>query len=195
MPLTAEKTTIKAAIREMQPWARGGTMTNLGLLWGWRTLSPRWRGLWGDSTPGDMPLDYSLPHMDKVIILLTDGENAWNEWQSPWYFDEVQGRQRRSRQPDYTAYGAFSEGRLGVSTPAEATGELDDRTLGLCNIIKSEGIILFTITTQVHDPLIQDVYRECATSSEHYFNLPTAAGLRTAFQGIERELANLRIIN
>ena len=76
-PLVAEKTTIQAAIREMQIWARGGTMTNLGLSWGWRTLSPRWRGLWGGSTPVEMPLDYGLPHIDKVIVLLTDGENSW----------------------------------------------------------------------------------------------------------------------
>lgn len=192
-PLTAGKTAIQSAIRAMQPWARGGTMTNLGLLWGWRTLSPRWRGLWGGSSPGEMPLDYNLPHIDKVIILLTDGENTWNEWQSPWYWDEGQGRNRRSLQPDYTAYGAFSEGRLGVATPAEATGELDQRTLDLCDTIKSQGIILFTITTQVHDPLIQNVYRGCASSSEHYFNLPTATGLHAAFQRIERELTNLRI--
>ena len=193
MPLTAEKTTVQTAIREMQTWARGGTMANLGLLWGWRTLSPRWRGLWGGSTPSDMPLDYSLPHIDKVIVLLTDGENSWNEWQSPWYFDEVQGRQRRSLQPDYTAYGDFSEDMLGVTTPAEASGELDDRTSDLCGSIKSQGITLFTITTGTNDPLLQDLYRKCASSSEHYSNVTSAAGLRTAFQGIERELANLRI--
>ena len=168
-------------------------MANLGLLWGWRTLSPRWRGLWGGSTPSDMPLDYSLPHIDKVIVLLTDGENSWNEWQSPWYFDEVQGRQRRFLQPDYTAYGDFSEGRLDVTTPAEASGELDNRTTELCGAIKSRGITLFTITTGTSDPLLQNLYRTCASSSEHYFNVASAAGLRTAFQGIERELANLRI--
>ncbi len=183
MPLTAEKTPIQAAIREMQPWARGGTMTNLGLLWGWRTLSPRWRGLWGGSTPADMPLDYSLSHMDKVIILLTDGENNWSWWPL----------NRRPREPDYTAYGEFGDERLGVHTLAEAKRELDNRTLDLCNAIKSEGVTLFTITTQVHDADIQAMYRACASSSEHYFNSPTAAGLSTAFQRIERELANLRI--
>lgn len=183
MPLTAAKTPIQAAIREMQPWVRGGTMANLGLLWGWRTLSPRWRGLWGDSTPVDMPLDYSLPHMDKVIILLTDGENMWSWWPPP----------APPRQPDYTAYGALSDGNLGATTLVGANRELDDRTLALCDSIKSEGVILFTITTRATDSELQALYSRCATSSEHYFNSPTAAGLRTAFQGIERELANLRI--
>ena len=194
-PLVADKSTVEAAIRGMQTWARGGTMANLGLLWGWRTLSPEWQGVWGGSTPDDMPLDYDRLDMDKVIILLTDGENSWNEWQSPWYYDEVQDRNRRSLQPDYTAYGAFGDGKekLGVSTPAEASKELDNRTRSLCGTIKSRGITLFTITTGTHDPLLQELYRECASSSEHYSNVSTAEGLRTAFQGIERELANLRI--
>ena len=50
-PLTASKATIKAAIDAMGPVHRGGTTGNLGLTWGWRTLSPRWRGLWGDRRP------------------------------------------------------------------------------------------------------------------------------------------------
>ena len=40
----------------MKPWRRGGTTGNLGLAWGWRMVSPNWRGLWGDTA--DLPLDY-----------------------------------------------------------------------------------------------------------------------------------------
>ena len=32
------------ALGELLPWHRGGTMANLGLAWGWRTVSPKWRG-------------------------------------------------------------------------------------------------------------------------------------------------------
>ncbi len=69
-----------AAIDEMGPWHRGGTMANLGLAWGWRVLSPEWRGLWGGDTPEELPLDYHTPNMHKVIILLTDGNNEWYDW-------------------------------------------------------------------------------------------------------------------
>ncbi len=54
-PLIASKTNVLAAIDEMLPWHRGGTMANLGLAWGWRVLSPSWRGLWGGATPADLP--------------------------------------------------------------------------------------------------------------------------------------------
>ena len=61
----------------MEPWRRGGTTGNLGLAWGWRTISPRWRGLWGGDTPTDMPLDYGTAYMDKVVVILTDGNNEF----------------------------------------------------------------------------------------------------------------------
>ena len=51
----------------MGPVHRGGTTGNLGLTWGWRTLSPRWRGAWGGETPNTLPLDYKTPLMEKVV--------------------------------------------------------------------------------------------------------------------------------
>ena len=45
-PLQPSKAVALAAINNMGPWSRGGTMGNLGLAWGWRTLSPAWRGMW-----------------------------------------------------------------------------------------------------------------------------------------------------
>ena len=73
-PLTASKATVKAGINAMRPWRRGGTAGNLGLAWGWRTLSPNWRGLWGDA---DLPLDYGTDFMEKVVVILTDGNNEF----------------------------------------------------------------------------------------------------------------------
>ena len=49
----------------MKPWRRGGTTGNLGLVWGWRTISPNWRGPWGDA---DLPLDYKHRLMEKVVV-------------------------------------------------------------------------------------------------------------------------------
>src|SRR5690606_21837727 len=66
-PLQPKKSTVITAINNMGAWNRGGTMGNLGLAWGWRALSPNWRGMWGGATPADLPLDYDTPLMDKVI--------------------------------------------------------------------------------------------------------------------------------
>ncbi len=45
------------------------------MVWGWRVLSPRWRGLWGGNTPNTRPLDYDASDTDKVVVMLTDGNN------------------------------------------------------------------------------------------------------------------------
>ncbi len=74
LPLTASKTTVGAKIDDLE--AFGNTRTDVGMVWGWRSLSPQWRGVW----PGDptLPLDYNTALMDKVVIIMTDGENT------PW---------------------------------------------------------------------------------------------------------------
>ena len=74
LPLTAEKSVVAGKIDDLV--AFGNTRTDVGMVWGWRALSPDWRGLW----PGDptLPLDYNEPLMDKVVIIMTDGENT------PW---------------------------------------------------------------------------------------------------------------
>ena len=73
LPLTANKTTVSNAINALD--AYGNTRTDIGMVWGWRAISPQWRGLWGDST---LPFDYDTPPMDKAAIIMTDGENT------PW---------------------------------------------------------------------------------------------------------------
>ncbi|MEK9660324.1 MAG: hypothetical protein VW644_01065 [Alphaproteobacteria bacterium] len=93
---------LHVAINEMMPWHRGGTMANLGLAWAWRTLSPDWRGLWGGDTPPHLPLDYDEPLMDKVVVLLTDGNNEWYDWPTGM---------PNNPDADYTAYKRPSQRR------------------------------------------------------------------------------------
>lgn len=73
LPLTASKSAVTGAINGLD--AYGNTRTDIGIVWGWRVLSPKWRGLWGDA---NLPLDYDEELMDKALIIMTDGENT------PW---------------------------------------------------------------------------------------------------------------
>ncbi len=190
LPLVAARATVEAAIDAMEPWHRGGTMANLGLAWGWRVLSPRWRGLWGGDTPAALPLDYDNPLMDKVIVLLTDGENQWYDWP-----DGLPGRPDNGSFPDadYTAYGRLSESRLGTSSTGSATHVINMRMSALCTAMKAEGVIIYTITFRVNDSSTQALYRSCATGPEYYFNSPSNAELADSFRQIGAQLSNLRI--
>lgn len=188
--LTAEKTKVLAAIDEMQPWHRGGTHANLGLAWGWRVISPRWQGLWGGDTPNNLPMAYDAPLMDKVAIVLTDGQNVYYDWPGG-----LPGRPLSGSYPDtdYTAYGRLSEGRLGTTRPGEALTEINNRMSRLCENMKDEGIIIYAITFQLNHGPTQDLMRNCATDPEKYYNSPSNEQLRATFVAIGNELTNLRI--
>ncbi|MGI9510436.1 MAG: pilus assembly protein TadG-related protein [Geminicoccaceae bacterium] len=210
-PLVASKTTIQDAIDEMQPWHRGGTMANLGLAWGWRVLSPLWQGAWGGDTPEELPLPYEAPSMEKVVILLTDGVNQWYDWPGEKRTedgeDHYSGLPGKNKYPgnhddtfksdwpgaDYTAYGRLSEGRLDTTSNGSAKNEVNSRMLELCESVKTENVILYTITFRLTDSATRNLYESCATSPDHYFDSPSNSDLQQTFVEIANELSNLRI--
>ena len=71
LELEQSKSRVEASINGME--AKGCTRFDIGALWGWRAISPRWEGFWGAA---GMPLDYGDPLMEKAIIIMTDGANT-----------------------------------------------------------------------------------------------------------------------
>lgn len=69
--LNNQEAAMETAINNMVSY--GGTGVPVGLLWAWRMLHPSWRGAWGDA---EMPRDPEPGTLSKVIVLLSDGENA-----------------------------------------------------------------------------------------------------------------------
>ncbi len=178
LPLTSSYAAVTAKIAEMQPWHRGGTMANVGLVWGWRALSPAWRGLWREPSGAaidTLPLDYDTLYIDKVIVLMTDGANGWY-------------------QKDYTAYRFPGDDMLGGDS-------IDQRMLNACSALKEEGIVLFTITFGGVNGDTRKLYGDCASSPEQnpnypgpkYFDAPTGADLDAAFNDIAGQLTELRL--
>jgi Mg-chelatase subunit ChlD len=70
VPLSADWTALHAKVDSMTP--TGNTNVTIGLAWAWQTLSP--------VNPMNAPAP--APDLDKVIILLTDGENTQNRFTS-----------------------------------------------------------------------------------------------------------------
>jgi hypothetical protein len=192
-PLQPNKTTAVNAIAAMGPWSRGGTMGNLGLAWGWRVLSPTWRGQWGSPSPDTLPMDYNTALIDKVVVMLTDGVNQWYDW--PDHPPGCAGIQncKLPADADYTAYGRLSEKRLGTSVNSTATTVINTRMTTLCTAMKAKGIIIYTIVLQENDTATQNLYKNCASKPEYFFNSPTAADLAAIFQQIATQLSNLRV--
>lgn len=171
-PMTQSETTITNAINGMQ--AVGNTHINLGAVWGWRMLSPKWRDFWGgEMTANSLPLDYNNELMDKAIIIMTDGDNTWGT--------------------DYSAYGPRSEARLGTSNTGYAADELDDRLEEVCTDMKNVGIIVYTIAFGNPGNSTKSMMRRCATQSDFFFDSPSSSDLSAAFKEIGDSLSNLRV--
>lgn len=188
-PLTSDRTVISAAIDAMQPWHRGGTLGNLGLAWGWRTISPQWRGLWGDGELATLPTDYHDPLIDKVVVMMTDGENQFYDWP-----DHQPNNGVGPSGSDKTAYGRLYDFMPGASK-SQARAEVDRRFATTCQKMKDLGVELFTITFgSSPDTATQQLYRNCATDAAHYFHSPTNEMLAAAFRSIGQQLSSLRLI-
>lgn len=179
-PLTASRATIEAGIAAMKPWRRGGTAGNLGLAWGWRTISPRWRGLWGDA---DLPLDYGTDFMEKVVVILTDGNNAFNNTGSP---------------SDYTAYGRVdAAGPVGLAAGSIDAGVaiLNTRMGAICTAMKAEGIRIYSIIFGTEaSATTRRLYEDCASSPAMYYWAKSNTEIGGVFTSIGGQLANLRIV-
>jgi Flp pilus assembly protein TadG len=93
LPFSTDYSQIMSKIASMFPVMVGGTVTDVGLAWGFRVLSPNWQGVWnaGQSTQTNnlgqtLPLPYNdVVHVpgggniaiNKVVIFMTDGNNQW----------------------------------------------------------------------------------------------------------------------
>ncbi len=186
-PLTAQKSTVQGAIAEMEAWSRGGTTSNLGLIWGWRAISPRWQGLWTEAAEATLPLPYDEPFMDKVVVILTDGQNQFFDFRGHEPDNGV-----GPAGSDFTAYGRLEE--FGFATLGQARDEVDDRFARICTSMKNEGIVIYTITFgSTPNGSTQNLYRQCASKDSFYFHAPNNSQLSGVFETIGRQLSNLRL--
>ena len=141
-PVFSQYTTLVAKIASMLPV--GNTNVTIGLSWAWHALTPN-----SPLTEGVIASD----DVDKVIILLTDGENTENRWST-------------------------------------SKTEIDARTKTVCDNVKAAKIKLYTVRViEGNATLLQS----CASKTDMYFNVTSAAQLDGVFTAISKNLANLRI--
>jgi hypothetical protein len=174
LPMTASKSTVLNNINSMQ--AVGNTHIGLGLAWGWRLLSPRWRGVWtGEMATEGLPQDYNTPLMTKVVVLMTDGDNT------------IDNSSRG-------AYWYLSAGKLGTTNSSTAVTQLNTRTNTVCSNMKANNVIIYTIGLGTSlNTTSKNLLKNCASKPEYYFLSPTTNELQVIFKQIGDSLANLRV--
>lgn len=183
--LTNSQTTLDSTMQNMTAWGNSGTAITVGMIWGWRTLSP--------NPPFSDGQAYGTPSLIKAVVLETDG-NA-----------EVGGNTENMTQ-DFTGYGYISEGKLGNTTsgtypgypntnsPAtDANLNLQTRLTTVCTNMKAAGIVVYTIG--LGEGATNTQLSDCAgpPGEGEFFAASTAAELTTAFQQIAISLNQLRL--
>ncbi len=171
--LTNNQTTLNNAISAMKAWDAGGTQIHIGMIWGWRALSP--------NPPFSDGLPYKTPGWIKAVVLETDGQNEL---------------------PDanhLTGLSFLADGKFGTtvgctSSSCVSTGlsHLDARLQKVCQNMLAQGIVIYTIglgNTGANNTTLQN----CAGNGGKFYAAPTGADLATAFAQIANSLNNLRL--
>lgn len=182
-PLTNVKSTIDTAISAMRAWSRGGTFSDIGMAWGLRVLSPE--------SPFTEGLPWGTEKWDKAAILMTDGVNQFYKLPS----NANPNAANSSVNSDYTGYGRLDElGRMGTTNINTAKTLINTRMASVCQAMKDKGVVIYTITfTASIDNTTRDLYRNCASSPQKYFDSPTQDELHASFRAIATELSKLRL--
>ncbi|MBO6900736.1 MAG: hypothetical protein JJ864_05255 [Rhizobiaceae bacterium] len=210
---SAGKSAVTGAIDAMA--ANGGTNVPEGLAWGWRVVS------------SGAPFTHGRPEAengnDKVVIVLTDGQNTYYTPSSLGYNDLA------GNKSIYSSYGYAGKGYNGTGTSrifmgtSNAVGKndysnsnytkaLNEQFAALCNNAKTAGIIIMTVSLDLsssksEEKAQMDALKACASESRFrkdpgnpnapaklYWNA-TGASLAEKFKEISQELSNLRIVS
>lgn len=70
----------------------------------------------------------------------------------------------------------------------------DNNFATLCTNVKAQQIEIYTILFEEPSPVIRDLMRNCASDPSKFFDTTSSAALVSAFEGIGKELAGVRLI-
>jgi Flp pilus assembly protein TadG len=184
VPLTSDFNLLRTEIAAMRHWNNSGTNIAEGLAWGERVLSPE--------EPYTDGRAWNDVNTQKVIILLTDGENVIYGQNS-----KTQGPTTHNKS-DYSSVGYLGKNRLGTDDPDVAKTKLLDKVGQICTSLKQKAgekdkALVYTITFEIPSTTLRNAFRACATRADMYYDSPSADQLGRVFETIAWELAALRI--
>ena len=191
VPLSSNRRQVIQKIDHMHP-VPGGTMADVGLMWGLRTLSPdtNWTNFWGLS--GDqLPGGYTDPETIKVAILLTDGKND-----APIDYEGYYGCTKSNRGSGYDDGDVedFEESADCWKSPDIQTLDktaLDNLTLDACTAMKDTyGIRIYSIAVDITDTDSINLLKGCASTLDDFYNI-SSGDIDLAFSSILTQVIRL----
>jgi Flp pilus assembly protein TadG len=163
LPLGDDMTALKDRIGEMN--ANGWTFGNLGMVWGWRMLSP--------TAPFTEGVEWDDTAWRKVIVMMTDGDNV--------------------RSSPYGGFGY--NGDHSVNSSNELDNRLEHVCQNMDSMDNGPTVytITFEATSGGIDDDTEQLYEDCAVNGGRHEHVTTSDELVDVFRDIAKELSNLRI--
>jgi Flp pilus assembly protein TadG len=200
IPLTdarsADFSILENAIPNMVPV--GWTNVPIGMAWAWHTLSP----LGPFEAKNGVP--YGTPHHSKFVVLMTDGENTFDDPHNCATSPDNENKNRSA----YQSLGYAWQNRLNFATPLSSpykcegtrTARMDERLKLLCTNMKQpfdpsqpkkQKVYIFTIGVQVPESVLS-LLKECADPGRFY-DVTDPSQMNAVFTKIGEEIKQLRL--
>jgi len=83
----------------------------------------------------------------------------------------------------------------GVSHDTANGDQANKLTKTMCEDIKNDDVIIYTIAYELNDAPTKNLLRKCASTNSNFFDASDAGQLKDAFKSITNNLSNLRLTN
>lgn len=175
LPLTNKKTELLNRIDAMK--AEGSTYIDVGLVWGYRMISPEF--------PLQEAEAWSNQDWKKAIILMTDGVNEAHLHYSGLGL---------SKDTNHDGQISTAESALTVGQIEANSTVLNNRMLDVCDELKDKKVLVYTITFDKGVSTdTKKLFEKCATQPSMWYDAPDGTKLKEVYLTIAKELANLHL--
>lgn len=170
-PLTNNKDTLTSAIKSLK--AGGSTAGQIGIAWGWYTLSPKWSDVWPASS---RPTEYGLQDVRKIAVLMSDGEYNSSYCKGVISQDSTNG----------------SGSILDKINCNASNGNAYDQSEKMCAAMKQAGVTVYTVGFNlINSADAVDLMTNCASTPNSFYNAANGEQLRQAFRDIALKVSTL----
>lgn len=196
--LTQNLASLKLEIAKLTP--RAGTSIFLGLKWGLALLDPSMKTpLVGvadaafSSRPAPYPVDGEATDTQKVIVLMTDGQNDSSQRLQDYLYNSESAYAHWDAN-NLWYYYSRDNGWANISNwyYTKYTNPIGNTYMQqLCTLAKKKGVIIYTVAVEATTDGKTEM-ANCASSNAHYFN---ASGdqLEDIFESIAKQITELRL--
>jgi len=191
VPLTNNQTSVTNAINSVSV-VQGDWLPDMGLEWGWNTLSPRWQGYW-TGVASAMPHNYNTTGWNKAVVWVEGYSTISLPGNPPNGLNWTSGNTIDNE--IYGGYGYLNQDLLGSTNYNTATNTIFTRADEVCSSMKAHNVYIYILGYSPNGTStgLMPVQQSCATAQNYtfWFGPNNWTAFNTALNSIADALNNL----